>query len=79
MGSQPGSTRLGSNAEKALLDLVYLQPGGDTLAYLAALRLQACERLDLAVLATLAESGGPKLRRATRAIAALAHAEAEEL
>ena len=33
--------------EKALLDLIYLQPGGDDLAYLTELRLQSLERLDL--------------------------------
>jgi len=64
--------------EKALLDLVYLQPGGDDPAYLASLRLQALDRLDLAALAALAESGRPKLRRAADVIAALAHAETEE-
>jgi len=65
--------------EKALLDLVYLQPGGDAPAYLEALRLQALDRLDLERLARLAEgSGSPKLRRAARSIAALARAEAAE-
>ncbi len=64
--------------EKALLDLVYLEPGGDAPAYLEGLRLQALERLDLEALAGLAqESGSPKLRRAVRTIAVLAQAEKE--
>jgi len=32
--------------EKALLDLIYLQPGGGSLAYLKELRLQNTEKLD---------------------------------
>jgi predicted transcriptional regulator of viral defense system len=65
--------------EKALLDLVYLQPGGDAPAYLAELRLQALDRLDLERLARLAEgSGSPKLRRAAQRVAALARSEAVE-
>jgi hypothetical protein len=62
--------------EKALLDLVYLQPGGDDLAYLTELRLQSLERLDLDRLAGLAnQSGSPKLLRAAQRIAALARVE----
>lgn len=65
--------------EKALLDLVYLQPGGDSPAYLAELRLQFLERLDLDRLAGLAEqSGSPKLGRAAQYIVALARAESME-
>ena len=65
--------------EKALLDLVYLQPGGDTPAYLVELRLQALDRLDLDRLARLAtENGRPKLRRAVRHVAALARSAAAE-
>lgn len=66
--------------EKALLDLVYLQPGGDAPAYLAELRLQALQRLDLDALERLAgESGRPKLRRAVGHIATLARVEATEV
>jgi predicted transcriptional regulator of viral defense system len=65
--------------EKALLDLVYLQPGGDDPAYLETLRLQSLDQLDLEHLNRLAqESGSPKLQRAAQSIAALAEAEAEE-
>ncbi|MDW8319275.1 MAG: hypothetical protein RMN53_15705 [Anaerolineae bacterium] len=74
-----GQRALVATPEKALLDLVYLQPAGDDPAYLAELRLQNLARLDLGRLAALAErSGSPKLQRAARRIAALAAAEAEE-
>jgi predicted transcriptional regulator of viral defense system len=64
--------------EKALLDLVYLQPGGDAPAYLAELRVQT-QALDLDRLARLAEgSGRPKLRRAAQRVAALARSQAAE-
>lgn len=65
--------------EKALLDLVHLQPAGDDPSYLAELRLQNLDRLDLGRLAELAgQSGSPKLQRAARQIAALAEVEAKE-
>jgi len=65
--------------EKALLDLVHLQPGGDTPAYLQELRLQNLERLDLEELRRQAEiAGSPKLRRAAEQVADLVHSAAEE-
>ena len=65
--------------EKALLDLVYLQPEGDTPPYLRELRLQNLARLDLDELGRLAERAkSPKLRRATAYIAQMARAEALE-
>jgi predicted transcriptional regulator of viral defense system len=65
--------------EKALLDLVYLEPGADRPAYLDELRLQALDRIDEERLDRLArESGSPKLQRAAQAIAALAQEEAVE-
>jgi predicted transcriptional regulator of viral defense system len=65
--------------EKALLDLVYLQPGGDTLAYLRELRLQNLERLDLDELRRQAETfSTPKLRRAVEAITRLVQTEIQE-
>lgn len=65
--------------EKALVDLLYLEPGADAPAYLAELRLQHLERLDLPALRREAEATGrPKLRRAAREIARLAEVEAEE-
>jgi len=58
--------------EKALLDLVYLQPNGDDPVYLHELRLQNLERLDLGVLQKLAEAfGTPKLERAVKVISGL--------
>ena len=68
-----------ASPEKALLDLVYLEPGGDAPAYLGELRLGNLERLDLVALDRLAhESGSPKLRRAARTIAVLARIQSEE-
>jgi predicted transcriptional regulator of viral defense system len=65
--------------EKALLDLVYLQPDGETPEYLQELRLQNLDRLDLEMLRTLSDIfDKPKLRKATKAISELAHREAEE-
>jgi len=65
--------------EKALLDLVYLEPDGDSPAYLDELRLQNMDGLDLNKLRRLAEaSGKPKLRRAAGRIVRLAEVEAEE-
>jgi predicted transcriptional regulator of viral defense system len=65
--------------EKALLDLVYLQPAGDTPAYLQGLRLQNLDRLDVTVLRQMAErAGSPKLRRAAASIGAMAAREADE-
>jgi predicted transcriptional regulator of viral defense system len=65
--------------EKALLDLVYLEPDADSPAYLDELRLQNMDGLDLKELRRLAEaSGKPKLRRAAERIARLAQIEAEE-
>ncbi|MHB1356688.1 MAG: type IV toxin-antitoxin system AbiEi family antitoxin domain-containing protein [Anaerolineae bacterium] len=69
-----------ASPEKALLDLVYLQPDGDDPAYLAELRLQNLERLDLDALVSLAELDGiGKLSRAARVIATLASQEEAHL
>ncbi len=65
--------------EKALLDLVYLQPGGDAPDYLRELRLQNLERLNLAELRRQAElARSPKLRRAAEIVVELAQTEARE-
>jgi len=65
--------------EKALLDLVYLWPGGDSPAYLGELRLQSLDTLNLEELRRLADlAESPKLRRAAAIIADLARSEAEE-
>jgi predicted transcriptional regulator of viral defense system len=65
--------------EKALLDLVYLEPDGDSMEYLTELRLQNMDGLDVQELSHLAEAlGKPKLRRAAARIACLAETEARE-
>lgn len=68
-----------ASPEKALLDLVYLQPGADDESYLNELRLKNFEKLDLGILQELAaKSESPKLARAARLITVLAREEAEE-
>jgi len=77
------SVRLGTgqqafvaDKEKALLDLIYLDPYADTIDALSELRLQNLDTLDLGRLAELAESSGiPKLSRAVAQIRRLAAAE----
>ncbi|HFD38803.1 MAG TPA: hypothetical protein ENJ31_02975 [Anaerolineae bacterium] len=65
--------------EKALLDLVYLTPGGDAPGYLRELRLQNLEQLDLEALQRMAARfDRPKVMRAAELLTALARAEAEE-
>ncbi len=65
--------------EKALLDLIYLQPGGDAESYLNELRLENLEKLDLKSLQQMAtKSGSPKLVRAAKQIAAASGKELEE-
>jgi hypothetical protein len=65
--------------EKALLDLIHLHPGADSMAYLKELRLQNLDQLDLAELQRLADStSSPKLKRAAKLVAELAQTEAWE-
>ena len=65
--------------EKALLDLVYLEPAGDSPEYLSELRLQHLEGLSLDELWRQAEtSGKPKLKRAAELISQIATEEAME-
>jgi len=64
--------------EKALLDLIYLEPGADTHAYLSELRLNNLEQLDWQRLEHFVrEIEKPKLIRAMAAIRELAGEEAE--
>lgn len=59
--------------EKALLDLIYLEPGADDPAYLRELRLQNLEQLDLELLQVqVARAESPKLERAAAVIVELA-------
>jgi predicted transcriptional regulator of viral defense system len=62
-----------ASPEKALLDLVYLTPAGDSPDYLAELRLANLDRLDWAELERLASRADkPKLARAVREMRRLA-------
>lgn len=55
--------------EKALLDLVYLRPGGEELSYLQSLRLQNLEGIDLDRLREIAQKfDSPKIIRAAETI-----------
>jgi predicted transcriptional regulator of viral defense system len=75
----PGQRAFVALPEKALLDLVYLQPGGDAPGYLQELRLQNLDRLDLDTLEHHAElAHSPKLQRAASRVAELARSEALE-
>ncbi len=74
-----GQQVLLATPEKALLDLIYLEPGGDSPEYLTELRLQNMDGLDVREVRRLAAaSGKPKLRRAAEQIARLAEVEAQE-
>jgi len=68
-----------ATAEKALLDLVYLEPDADSPEYLSELRLQNLEVLDKTELRRLAVAAAkPKLLRAAERIVELAETEARE-
>ena len=74
-----GQSAFVATPEKALLDLIYLRPGGDAPEYLGELRLQNLDRLNLAELDRLAERiGSPKLRRAVIHVRNLAQVEVTE-
>ncbi len=78
-GTPSGQQALVATPEKALLDLVYLQPGGDAPSYIHELRLQNLERLDLGELHCQAEIfNTPKMRRAVDVITSLAQSEKQE-
>jgi predicted transcriptional regulator of viral defense system len=78
-GIQSDQQAMLATPEKALLDLIYLQPGGDAPEYLGELRLQNLERLDMDELHRQAEIfATPKLHRAVETIAHLARSESQE-
>lgn len=78
-GSEDGQQALVATPEKALLDLIYLQPGGDSPGYLGGLRLQALERLDPDELHRQAGFfNSPKLNRAVEMLIRLAREETQE-
>lgn len=67
-----------ASPEKALLDLVYLQPKGDTEGYLRELRLEAMEKFDLKAMEIFAkELNKPKLLRAVKIIRRLAEEDVQ--
>jgi len=73
-----GQTAFVATPEKALLDLVYLTPGGDRFAYLEGLRLQNTEDIDGQRLSDYAaRTGSPKLIRAAKRILEITITEAE--
>ena len=62
--------------EKALLDLIYLQTGGNSTAYLNELRLQNTDQLDLVLLEKQSEKfGTPKMLKAAKEIARIISSE----
>lgn len=72
-----GQSAFVARPEKALLDLIHLTPGADSQDYLAELRLQHVEQLDLPVLQQMAERAGqPRLKRAATLIAGMIQAGA---
>ncbi|MGH9162085.1 MAG: type IV toxin-antitoxin system AbiEi family antitoxin domain-containing protein [Vicinamibacteraceae bacterium] len=75
----PGQEALVALPEKALLDLVHLEPAGDSRPFLEGLRLQHLDQLDLELLHRAAQSAqSAKLVRAASVVAALAEAERTE-
>jgi len=65
--------------EKALLDLIHLQPGGDDPLFIQELRLQHLEKLDIKILQALVEKyNSPKLTRAARVISMIAEKENQD-
>lgn len=72
----PGQRAFVAGPEKALLDLVYMTPGGEAPSFLESLRLQQLETIDATTLVALAErSGKPRLRRAALRVLRLPGAE----
>jgi predicted transcriptional regulator of viral defense system len=65
-----GQTAFIARPEKAMLDLVYLTPGGDKEDFIKELRIQDIEQIDKAVLREFSErTQSPKLKRAFQNIA----------
>ena len=76
---QPEQQALVATPGKALLDLIYLQPGGDTPDFLYELRLQNLDRLDLEDLRHQAEIfHSAKMQRVVKVISDLTQSETQE-
>jgi predicted transcriptional regulator of viral defense system len=79
MSDMGGQSALVATPEKALLDLIYLQPGGDSTAYLNELRLQNTDQLDGDLLKKQSEKfGTPKLINAVKKINRLIAGETDK-
>lgn len=75
----PGQHAFIAAPEKALLDLIHLQPGGDSEEYLKELRLQNLETFDLNTFSEMAGRGGrPKLSRAVSVVEQIISAQVQE-
>ena len=73
----PGQPAFVAGPEKALLDLVYLTPRGDSSDYLESLRLQHLDAMHAPTLLELAaRAGKPRLIRAARRVAGWIEADA---
>jgi predicted transcriptional regulator of viral defense system len=76
---QPAQQAFVATPEKALLDLIYLQPDGDTIEYLRELRLQNLERLDSQELRRQTEVfQSRKMNRAAENIAIIIQTEIQD-
>jgi len=74
-----GQSTLVATPEKALLDLVYLQPGGESSKYVHELRLQNLDHLNLDVLKKHSKVfDSPKMRAALKVISQLIQGETSE-
>lgn len=74
-----GQSAFVSTPEKALLDLIYLQPGGDSTTYLKELRLQNTEKLDKDLLVKQSRRlNTPKLQNAVKGILQFISDESKE-
>ena len=68
-----------ASPEKALLDLIYLDAGADSIDYLRELRLQNLDQLDLTALSQYTDrADSPKLKRAVSIISNLVGIEDDE-
>ncbi len=75
----PGQHAFIAEPEKALLDLIHLQPDGESKEYLNGLRLQNLEAFDLDTFTELAGRGNrPKLARAISVVEQIIAAQAQE-
>lgn len=74
-----GQSALVATPEKALLDLIYLQPGSNSTVYLKELRLQNTEKLNKDLLRKQSDKFNvPKLKNAVKRIFQLMSGESEE-